>query len=87
MQWGFKRHIVMAAPIAVTASSSVQNLKKGSSRRFDGKSMSLDDRDYGVELFQFLSVGTSQFDFFPGQKKTSDFALNNRSRIQSLSYL
>ena len=41
-----KRHIVMAAPIAVTAPSSVQNLKKSSSRRFDGKSMSLDDRDY-----------------------------------------
>ena len=44
---GFKRHIVMAAPIAVTASSSVQNLKKCSSRRYDGKSMSLDNRDYG----------------------------------------
>ena len=43
---GFKRHIVMAAPIAVTAPSSVQNLKKSSSRRFDGKSRSLDDRDY-----------------------------------------
>ena len=42
---GFKRHIVMAAPMAVTAPSSVQNLKKSSSRRFDGKSMSLDDRD------------------------------------------
>ena len=42
---GFKRHIVMAAPIAVTAPSCVQNLKKSSSRRFDGKSMSLDDRD------------------------------------------
>ena len=36
----------MAAPIAVTAPSCVQNLKKSSSRRFDGKSMSLDDRDY-----------------------------------------
>ena len=36
---GFKRHIVMAAPIAVTAPSSVQNLKKSSLRRFDGKSM------------------------------------------------
>ena len=43
---GFQRHIVMAAPIAVTAPSSVQNLKKSSSRRFDGKSMSLGDRDY-----------------------------------------
>ena len=38
---GFKRHIVMAAP------SSVQNLMNSSSRRFNGKSMSLDDRDYG----------------------------------------
>ena len=42
---GFKRHIVMAAPLAVTAPSSVQNLMKSSSRRFDGKSRSLDDRD------------------------------------------
>ena len=39
----------MAAPIAVTAPSSVQNLKKSSSRRFDGKSRSLDDRDYYSE--------------------------------------
>ena len=36
----------MAASLAVTAPSSVQNLMKSSSRRFDGKSMSLDDRDY-----------------------------------------
>ena len=41
-----KRHIVMAAPLAVTAPSSVQNLMKSSSRRFDGKSRSLDDRDF-----------------------------------------
>ena len=43
---GFKRHIVMAAPFPVTMPSSVQNLTKSSSRRFDGKSRSLDDRDY-----------------------------------------
>ena len=43
---GFKRHIVMAAPFAVTAPSSVQNLINSSSRWFDGKSRSLDDRDY-----------------------------------------
>ena len=36
----------MAAPLAVTAPSSVQNLMNSSSRRFDGKSRSLDDRDY-----------------------------------------
>ena len=42
---GFKRHIVMAAPLAVTAPSGVQILMKSSSRRFDGKSRSLDDRD------------------------------------------
>ena len=42
---GFKRHIVIAAPLAVTTPSSVQNLMKSSSRRFDGKSRSLDDRD------------------------------------------
>ena len=38
----FKRHIV----IAVTAPSSVQNLMNSSSRRFNGKSRSLDDQDY-----------------------------------------
>ena len=43
---GFKRHIVMAAPCTVAASSSVQNLMKSSSRRFDYNSRSLDDRDY-----------------------------------------
>ena len=43
---GFIRHIVMAAPLAVTAPSSLQNLMKSSSRQFDGKSRSLDDRDY-----------------------------------------
>ena len=42
---GFIRHIVMAAPLAVTAPYSLQNLMKSSSRRFDGKSGSLDDRD------------------------------------------
>ena len=42
---GFKRHIVMAAPFPVTMLSSVQNLMKSSSRRFDGMSRSLDDRD------------------------------------------
>ena len=42
---GFKRHIVIAAPLSVTAPSSVQNLMKFK-RRFDGKSRSLDDRDY-----------------------------------------
>ena len=42
---GFKRDIVMDAPFAVTAPSSVQNLMNSSSRRFDGKSRSLDDRD------------------------------------------
>ena len=36
----------MAAPFAVTAPSNIQNLMKSSSRRFDGKSRSLDDRDY-----------------------------------------
>ena len=34
----FKSHIVMGAPSAVIAPSSVQNLMKSSSRRFDGKS-------------------------------------------------
>ena len=43
---GFLRHIVMAAPIAVIAPSSVQNLMNSSSRRLDGKSRSLDVRDY-----------------------------------------
>ena len=43
---GFKRLIVMTAPFAITAPSCVQNLMNSSSRRFDGKSMSLDDRDY-----------------------------------------
>ena len=38
------RLIVMVAPIAVTALASVQNLMKSSSRRFDDKSRSLDDR-------------------------------------------
>ena len=41
-----KRHIVTTAPFPVTMPSSVQNLLKSSSRRFDGKSRSLDDRDY-----------------------------------------
>ena len=36
----------MAAPFAETAPSSVQKLMNSSSRRFDGKSRSLDDRDY-----------------------------------------
>ena len=36
----------MAAPFAVTAPSSVQNLMNSSSRRFDTKLRSLDDRDY-----------------------------------------
>ena len=36
----------MAAPFPVTMPSSVQILMKSSSRRFDGKSRSLDDRDY-----------------------------------------
>ena len=40
-----KRHIVMAEPCTVSAPSSVQNLMKSSSRQFDGKSRSLDDRD------------------------------------------
>ena len=39
-----KRHIVMAAPLKVTAPSGLQNSMKSSSRRFDGKSRSLDDR-------------------------------------------
>ena len=43
---GFQRNIVMAAPLTVTALSRVQNLMKCSSRRFDSKSRSLDDRDY-----------------------------------------
>ena len=45
--FGFKRHIVMAAPIVVNVPSSFQNLLHvgTSSRRFDGKSRSLDDRD------------------------------------------
>ena len=43
---GFKSHIVKTAPLAITAPSSVQNLMKSSSRRFDCKSGSLDDRDY-----------------------------------------
>ena len=47
---GFKRHIVMAGPLAVTAPSSVQKLINSSSRRFDGKSRSLDDRDYAILL-------------------------------------
>ena len=40
---GFKFHIVMAAPLAVTAPSSVQNWRNSSC---DGKSTGLDDRDY-----------------------------------------
>ena len=36
----------MAAPLAVTAPSNLQNSMKSSSRRFDGKSRSLGDRDY-----------------------------------------
>ena len=36
-------HIVMAAPFAVTAPSSVENLMNSLSRRFDGKSRSLDE--------------------------------------------
>ena len=42
---GFKRHIVMAAPFPVTALSSYQNLMNSSSRRFDSKPRSFDDRD------------------------------------------
>ena len=53
---GFKRHIVMAAPIAVSAPSSVWNLMKSSSRRFDGKSRSLDDRDYVKIWFRFFCM-------------------------------
>ena len=49
---GFKCHIVMAAPLAVTTPSSVQNLMKSLSRRFDGKLRSLDDRDYKC-LYQY----------------------------------
>ena len=48
---GFKRHIVMAAPCTVTAPTNVKNLTKSSSRRFDGKSRSLDDR---ARLMQYL---------------------------------
>ena len=40
----FKRHIVMAARFAVAMPSSV-HLMNSSSRRFDGQSRSLDDRD------------------------------------------
>ena len=36
----------MAAPHAVAAPSRVQKLMSSSSRRFDGKSRSLDDREY-----------------------------------------
>ena len=36
----------MDAPFALTAPSSVQNSMKSSSRQFNSKSMSLDDRDY-----------------------------------------
>ena len=43
--FGIKRHIVMAAPIVVNMPSSFQNLLGTSSRQFDGKSRSLDDRD------------------------------------------
>ena len=39
----------MAAPFSVTAPSSIQNLMNSSSRRFDGKSRSLDDRDYTTD--------------------------------------
>ena len=42
---GFKHHIVMAAPCTVTAPTNVKNLMKSSSRRFDGKSRSLDEWD------------------------------------------
>ena len=59
----FKRHIVMAAPFPVTMPSSVQNLMKSSSRRFDGKSRSLDDRDYNLTSGQsvnFVFTPTTQ---------------------------
>ena len=39
----------MAAPFAVTKPSSDEHLINSSSRRFDGKSRSLDDRDYVVD--------------------------------------
>ena len=41
-----KRHIVMATHLGVIATSSVHHLMKSSSRRLDGKSRTLDDRDY-----------------------------------------
>ena len=51
---GLKRHIVMAAPLTITAPSNVQSLMKSSSRRFDGKSRSLNDRDYPtIYLYYF----------------------------------
>ena len=43
----------MAAPFQVSMPSSVQNLMKSSSRRFDGKSRSLDDRDYFPPLLPY----------------------------------
>ena len=77
---GFKRHIVMAAPIAVTAHSSVQNLKKSSSRRFDGKSRSLDDRDYigrGVSRAQYdiFFKDPHIFPYYPSKCLHNEFIL------------
>ena len=52
-----KRHIVMAAPFTVTTPSSVQNLMHRSSRQFNGKSRSLDDRD---DIYLYVDFGQWQ---------------------------
>ena len=50
---GFNSLSVMAAPIAVTAPSSEQNLMNSSSKRFDGRSKSPDNRNYVNVLFDY----------------------------------
>ena len=65
---GFKSHIVMAAPFEETAPSSVQNLINSSSRRFDGKSMSLDDRDYQKKGIRVARIRNTYIAVYLGRK-------------------
>ena len=54
----------MAAPLAVTAPSSLQNSMKSSSRRFDGKSRSLDDRDYIISEKNYQIFNREYWDLY-----------------------
>ena len=74
---GFKCHIVMAGPFAVTAPSSLQNLMKSSSRRFDGKSRSLDDRDYRSHNY----FGSQSHSPFWDKVPSGETSLNRTARI------